>query len=59
MKPSTKDQITGKVHEVKGKLKEKAGQVTNQPDLQAQGQSENLAGKAQKKIGQIEGVFEK
>ena len=59
MKPSTKDQITGKVHEVKGKLKEKAGQVTNQPDLQAEGQSENFAGKIQKKIGQIEQVFEK
>jgi len=59
MKPSTKDQVTGRVHEVKGKLKQKAGQVTNQPDLQAEGQSENLAGKIQKKIGQIEQVFEK
>ena len=27
MKPSTKDQIKGKFHEVKGKVKEKAGQV--------------------------------
>ena len=58
MKLSTMDQIKGKVHEVKGKFKEKVGQVTNQPDLEAKGQSENLAGKVQKKIGQIEGVFE-
>jgi len=59
MKPSTKDKLKGKLHEVKGKVKEKAGQVINDPDLQSEGQSENLAGKVQKKIGQIKGVFEK
>ncbi len=58
MKPSTKDQIKGEFHEVKGKVKEKAGQVTNNPDLESEGQSENLAGKVQKKIGQIKKVFE-
>ena len=31
MKPSTKDQIKGNLHEMKGKAKEKAGQVTNNP----------------------------
>ncbi len=59
MAQSTKDQIKGKVHEVKGGLKEKAGQVTGNPDLEAEGQGEKLAGKIQKKIGQIEKVFEK
>jgi uncharacterized protein YjbJ (UPF0337 family) len=44
---------------VKGKVKETAGKVTNDPKLTAEGQSENLAGKIQKKIGQIEQVFEK
>ena len=34
MKSSTKDQIKGKFHEVKGKVKEKAGQVINDPDLE-------------------------
>ena len=29
MKPSTKDEIEGKVHEVKSKIKEKSGQLTN------------------------------
>jgi uncharacterized protein YjbJ (UPF0337 family) len=59
MKPSTKDQIKGKLHEMKGKVKEKAGQITNNPSLAAEGQNEKLAGKVQKKVGQIEKVFEK
>ena len=59
MKQSTKDKIDGQVHEVKGKVKEKAGQVTNNPDLEVEGETENLAGKVQKKVGQIEKVLEK
>jgi uncharacterized protein YjbJ (UPF0337 family) len=59
MKPSTEDQIAGKVHEVKGKIKEKAGQLTNDPDLEGQGIGEKIAGKVQKKIGQLEKVIEK
>lgn len=59
MKPSTTDQIKGKFHEVKGDAKQKAGQVTNNPDLESEGQAEKLTGKIQKKIGQIEKVFEK
>jgi uncharacterized protein YjbJ (UPF0337 family) len=59
MNPSTKDQIEGKLHEVKGAVKEKAGQVTNNPGLAAEGQDEKLAGIVQKKVGQIEKVFEK
>jgi uncharacterized protein YjbJ (UPF0337 family) len=59
MKPSTTDQIKGNVHEVKGKVKEKAGQVTNNPKLEAEGQDEKFAGKVQKKVGQIEKVLEK
>ncbi len=59
LKPSTKDQITGKLHELKGKAKEKAGQVTNNPNLADEGQAEKIAGVIQKKVGQIEKVFEK
>lgn len=59
MKPSTKDKIEGQVHETKGKIKEKAGQVTNDPNLAAEGQAEKIAGKVQKKVGQIKKVFEK
>jgi uncharacterized protein YjbJ (UPF0337 family) len=59
MKPSTKDQAEGTLHEMKGKVKEKAGQVTNNPDLTNEGQAEKLAGKVQRKVGQVEKVFEK
>ena len=59
MKPSTENEIAGKVHEVKGKLKQKVGQMTNDPDLEAEGLGEKIAGKVQKKIGQVEKVVEK
>jgi uncharacterized protein YjbJ (UPF0337 family) len=59
MKRSTKDQAAGKGHEVKGKVKEKAGKATHDPNLEAEGRDENTAGKVQKKVGQIERVFEK
>ena len=51
MKDSTKDQVQGKVHEAKGKIKEQAGKLTNNPNLQAEGQDEKLGGKIQKKVG--------
>jgi uncharacterized protein YjbJ (UPF0337 family) len=59
MKQSTTDQIKGSFHEMKGKAKEKVGTVTNSPKLAADGQNEKFAGKVQKKVGQIEKVFEK
>ena len=59
MNSSTNDQASGKFHEVKGKVKELAGQIANNPDLEDEGTAEKLGGKVQKKIGQIEKVFEK
>ena len=59
MKPSTNDQLKGTLHEMKGKAKQKAGQVLGNLDLEAEGQGEQLAGTVQKKVGQIEKVFEK
>jgi uncharacterized protein YjbJ (UPF0337 family) len=59
MKPSTKDELEGKLHEAKGNVKEKVGRVINNPDMETKGQSEKLAGKAQKKVGQFEKVLEK
>ena len=50
MKPSTQD-------EVKGKIKEKVGKATNNPNLENEGANEKTAGKVQKKIGQIEKVL--
>jgi uncharacterized protein YjbJ (UPF0337 family) len=40
MNPSTKDEIKGNLHEVKGKVKETAGQVTNNHNLEAEGKAE-------------------
>ena len=59
MKASTKDQVEGALHELKGAAKQKAGQIANNPDLATEGQVEKLAGKVQKKVGQIEKVLEK
>jgi uncharacterized protein YjbJ (UPF0337 family) len=59
MKQSTKDKAKGRFHEVKGKVKEKVGRATNNPDLEAEGQVEKIAGKFQKKIGQVEKVLGK
>ncbi len=57
MNESTKDDLQGKAHELKGAVKELAGQLTNQPDLAADGQAEKLGGTIQKKIGQVEKVL--
>ena len=59
MKSSTKDKAEGKYHEVKGKIKEMAGELTDNPELEAEGTSEKVAGKVQKKIGDVKEVFEK
>ena len=57
MKQSTNDKAKGKFHEVKGKVKEKVGRATKNPNLEAEGQDEKIGGKVQKKIGQAEKVL--
>jgi uncharacterized protein YjbJ (UPF0337 family) len=59
MNPSTKDQIEGAFHEVKGKVKKAAGRAVGNPDLEDEGTAENLGGRLQKKVGQIEKVLQK
>ena len=54
MKPSTQDQTEGKLHEVKGTIKEEVGKAANDPDLEVSGKAEKRAGKAQKWIGRAE-----
>jgi uncharacterized protein YjbJ (UPF0337 family) len=54
MKPSTDDMTTGKVHEVKGAIKQTAGELTNNPNLEADGSAEKNAGKVQNVVGKIE-----
>jgi uncharacterized protein YjbJ (UPF0337 family) len=59
MRQSTKDEAAGKTHEMKGRIKEKVGKLTNNPRLEGKGIGEKIAGKIQKKIGQLEKVVEK
>jgi uncharacterized protein YjbJ (UPF0337 family) len=59
MDDSTKDKIEGAAHELKGAVKEKFGKVTNRPSLENEGADEKLGGKVQKKVGDVEKVFEK
>jgi uncharacterized protein YjbJ (UPF0337 family) len=59
MKDSTKDQAQGKFHEVKGKVKEEIGHATDNPEKAQEGHDEKVAGKVQKKVGDIKKVFEK
>jgi uncharacterized protein YjbJ (UPF0337 family) len=54
MKPSTEDKTEGKLHEVKGNVKEQIGKVTNNADLEVSGKVEKNAGKTQKWLGKIE-----
>ena len=59
MKPSSKNELAGRVHEVKGKIKQKVGQLTNNDKLEAEGIGETVAGKIQTKIGKVEKAAEK
>ena len=57
MKSSMKDKVKGTFHEAKGKAKEMAGKVSDNPKLEAKGKAEKIAGKAQKKIGEVKKVL--
>src|ERR1700720_426126 len=59
MNSSTKDKIKGRIHEVKGKVKEEAGKAIGNPDLRDRGTAEKVAGKVQNKVGDLKKVFGK
>ena len=59
MESSTRDKVEGALHQVKGKVKEVAGIVSDNPDLEAEGTGEKIAGKVQVKIGQFNKFFGK
>jgi len=59
MKSSTKDQAEGTFHELKGKVKEVAGKLSDNPTLEAEGTGEKISGKIQGKFGQVKKVFGK
>lgn len=59
MKSSTRDKAKGMFHQMKGKAKEVAGNLTDNPKLEAEGTGEKMVGKAQEKMGQVKKVWGK
>ncbi len=59
MKSSTKDNAEGTMHQVKGKIKETAGKIVGNDDLEAEGKIENLDGKIQEKVGEFKKILGK
>ncbi|MBN1365928.1 MAG: CsbD family protein [Syntrophaceae bacterium] len=59
MKSSFRDKMEGTFHQMKGKIKKVAGELSDNPNLEAEGEVEKITGKAQKKIGQVKKVFGK
>ncbi|RJP79602.1 MAG: CsbD family protein [Desulfobacteraceae bacterium] len=58
MKSSTRDNVEGKLHQAKGKIKESVGKLFKNRDLEAEGTVENLDGKVQEKVGQLKKVVD-
>ena len=59
MKSSIRDKAEGTFHEVKGKIKEVAGDLSDNSKLEAEGTAEKIAGNVQEKIGQVKKVWGK
>ena len=57
MKSSIRDKAEGTFHEVKGKVKEVVGKLSDNPKLEAEGTDEKIAGKVQEKIGKVKNVL--
>lgn len=58
MKNSSINQAKGKMREMKGRVKEGFGEATNNPDVEGRGKGERVAGKVQRKVGDVQQVFE-
>jgi uncharacterized protein YjbJ (UPF0337 family) len=48
-----KDRAKGTAHRVKGAVKEKAGKLTGDKKVQAEGKGEKVGGKVQKTVGRV------
>jgi uncharacterized protein YjbJ (UPF0337 family) len=59
MKSSTRDKTEGRLHIVKGNVREIAGKLSDNQKLEAEGAGEKIAGNIQEKIGQVEKVLGK
>ena len=59
MTNSTRQKIEGDLHDAKGTAKEAEGKLTHDPDLEAEGRIEKVAGIVQKKLGKLEKLIGK
>jgi len=57
MKDSTKDKAMGTAKDLKGKAKEAVGKAVGNPNLRDEGRADQVEGKVQKKVGDVEKVF--
>ncbi len=55
MSGPNKDEVEGKWEQAKGWVKDKAGEITNDPELEAEGEAQTAAGKGQKAWGKDKG----
>jgi uncharacterized protein YjbJ (UPF0337 family) len=56
---STHDRVEGKVHEVKGAIKQKVAEIKNDPNLHDEGTAERASGTVERKVGEVKKVFGK
>lgn len=56
---SMKNQAESAFHQLKGKMKEIVGELSDNPELQAEGTQERIAGKVQGKIDSSNELCEK
>lgn len=59
MKSSTENKAKGKMHQVKGAIKEGIGIATDDHELEIKGKTETFKGKVQEKVGSIEKILGK
>jgi uncharacterized protein YjbJ (UPF0337 family) len=52
------DRLRGSAKEIKGHVKEKTGRALGNRRMEGEGTMERLGGKARRKIGEVEKVFE-
>ncbi len=57
MKSSNQDKVESTFHKIKGKVKEAAGKVSDNPKLETEGTVEKMTGEAQEKVGQVKKVW--
>lgn len=48
-----KDEAEGKAKKIKGKVKDKAGEMINDPELESEGEAERIEGEVQDKFGKV------